>query len=175
MSIRKLLFILCILPLTVRAVELGYDGVDCTTAERQEAASRFTVLDNTGNFYRIWIDGGLPSIDKTTPECIDVDFRTGGAEGPPMPSVSREAYAMYYPPYLFVLISAYKSDSLTIVDGVARKSNFETNHVFTFEADADANFILLREEWMGVDHAGITHSGLTIYDQPEQITYQFVF
>ena len=174
MSIRKLLLVLFILPLTVRAVELRYDSVNCTTAERQEAAARFTVLDNTGNFYRIWIDGGLPSIDKTTPECIDIYFRTGGAEGPPT-TESREAYAIYHAPYLFVLISAFKSDSLTIVDGVPRKSNFMTTHVFTFEADADAGFILLREEWMGVDHAGITHSGLTIYDQPERIAYRLIF
>ena len=166
MKFRPLLFLLFFLFMRANAIELKYDGVDCTTVEqRPKITSRFNVVEKIGNLYKIKIEGGLPSLNKMTPHCIDRFFRHGGAAG--LPPSSIEGDAIFYEPYLFMFISAPKADG--------PKSNFYTTHVFTFVINSNANFVLLREEWMGTTHEGVIESGLITYEQPEQIEYQLIY
>lgn len=142
------------------ALELRYEGVDCSATNRPPLQSRIIVTDRIvtgaiGDFFIVKVEGGLPSSDRTDVSCVDALFRTSGYSAP----LHLEGYALYSSPFLYVFVQTIKSDSPKVISF--------TKRIFVYAMTGGNSFTLLREEWLGDFPSGI-QSGLMLYDQPGQ-------
>lgn len=156
------------LPINVLAIEIRYDGLDCNSNEKIIVTSKVIVEQIIGNQYQVRIEGGLPSTNPMTPECMDKTLRDNGAG---VPWSFTQGYAIYQEPYLVVIFVASKDDSVLSKNV---KRSFQATHVFTFQYQPQDYFVLLRETWMGTTQEGIVKSNLVNYDSSKPIVYQLI-
>ena len=165
-----LLFLLFFLSLNTSAIELRYDGIICNNVVPPETIiSRFIVLESIGNLYTVRVEGGLPSLDVTAPQCIDNFFRHGGVDAGGLPQ-DLEGHAIYFYPYLFLVVNGAQADNPFRPDGRVGKWQFSLTHMFTFIFN-EISFVLLQEDWTGTTYEGEVRSGTRVYDSPQKIEY----